>query len=238
MSFGLLIASFNVLSVTDPQTLEYQGWIVRLRPAQAEPARLLLMLHGWTGDEHSMWIFAPRTSPHHYLVAPRAPYATQPSGYSWRPLLERRGWPRLEDLQPTAEKLLQLTESLTTKLGLPQTPIDLMGFSQGAATAAVSLVLFPQKIDRVALLSGFLPQGCETQLEPGRLFGKKVFIAHGTQDEMVPYAWGEAMAEALRAAGASVTFCAEEVGHKVGARCAAVLQRFFLDTEAVEGGKA
>jgi phospholipase/carboxylesterase len=227
-----------VLSVTETQTLEYNGWIVRLQAAQAQPARWMLMLHGWTGDEHSMWVFASRTSPRHYLVAPRAPYPTQPSGYSWRPLLERRGWPRLEDLQPAAEKLLQLIESLSAELRIPTAPLDLMGFSQGAATAAVFLTLFPEKLERVALLSGFLPQGCETRLEPGRLSGKKVFIAHGSQDKMVPYAWGEAMAETLRAAGAEVTFCMEEVGHKVGARCAAALQRFFSDPEPESGEPA
>lgn len=216
-----------MLSVSDTQLLQLDGWALRLRPPHQRPARLLLMLHGWTGDERSMWVFAPHTVPDYWIVAPRAPFPTQPSGYSWRPLIERRGWPRLEDLQPTAEKLLQMIQALAEQLGIAPASVDLMGFSQGAAMTAVFLLLYPQLVGKAALLSGFIPQGCEALLSPGRLNGKPIFIAHGQQDEMVPYEWAQQAAEALRLAGASVTFCAEEVGHKVGAACARDLQQFF-----------
>ncbi|MEJ5239969.1 MAG: hypothetical protein WHS87_02060 [Anaerolineales bacterium] len=217
-----------MLSVSDTQLLQLDGWTLRLRSPRQQPARLLLMLHGWTGDERSMWVFAPHTVPDYWIVAPRAPFPTQPSGYSWRPLIERRGWPRLEDMQPTAEKLQGLMDALAEHLGVsPSAPVDLMGFSQGAAMTAVFLLLYPERVGKAALLSGFIPQGCEALLSPGRLDGKAIFLAHGRQDEMVPYEWAVQAAEALRVAGAVVTFCDEEVGHKVGAACARDLERFF-----------
>lgn len=216
-----------MLSVNETQLLNLDGWTLRVRPPRQRPARALFMLHGWTGDERSMWVFAPHSVPDYCILAPRAPFPTQPSGYSWRPLLDRRGWPRLEDLQPTAEKLARLMDRLAEDLGFAPAPVDLMGFSQGAAMAAVFLLLYPQRVGKAALLSGFIPQGCQALLSPGRLNGKPIFIAHGQQDEMVPYEWAQQAAEALRLAGASVTFCAEEVGHKVGAVCARDLQQFF-----------
>jgi len=34
--------------------MTYNGWTMRVRHATQEPARFLLLLHGWTGDENSM----------------------------------------------------------------------------------------------------------------------------------------------------------------------------------------
>nr|BAL44369.1 serine esterase [uncultured bacterium]BAL56567.1 serine esterase [uncultured Chloroflexota bacterium] len=218
-----------MLLVSETQWLEFNGWVLRLSAPQGQGKGLALLLHGWTGDENSMWVLAPQSLSQHWVVAPRAPFPTQPSGYSWRPLLERRGWPHLEDLRPAAAKLYHLAEALGAELDLPAFPLDLIGFSQGAATAAVFLLLYPHQVGKAALLSGFLPTGSEDLLSSGRLKGKEVFIAHGLQDEMVPYAWAESMAQALRECGASVTFCVDEVGHKVSAVCAKALQEFFED---------
>lgn len=215
-----------MLSVNETHLLTLNGWTLRVRHGQGAAPRLLFMLHGWTGDENSMWVFAPRR-PEYWIVAPRALYPTQPGGYSWRPLLERKGWPKFEELRPAAEKLYQLAEELGALWGLNPFPLDLMGFSQGAATAAVFLLLYPEQVRKVALLSGFLPAGSETLLQPSRLLGKEVLVAHGTQDELVPYAWAEQLVQALQDGGARVEFCAENVGHKVGASCARMLQEVF-----------
>ncbi|NTW12833.1 MAG: hypothetical protein HGA30_05945, partial [Anaerolineales bacterium] len=45
--------------------IQFNDWTLRVRPATVKPARLLLLLHGYTGDENSMWVFA-RDLPHHY----------------------------------------------------------------------------------------------------------------------------------------------------------------------------
>ncbi|MFO3796703.1 MAG: hypothetical protein ACK8QZ_05375, partial [Anaerolineales bacterium] len=92
-----------MLSVTETQLLHFNGWVLRLFPAREQAKGLIFLLHGWTGDENSMWVFAPRTASQYWIVAPRAPFSTLPSGYSWRPLLERRGWPKLDDLRPATE---------------------------------------------------------------------------------------------------------------------------------------
>lgn len=218
-----------MLSVNETQLLNFNGWILRLYPPGEQAKGLMFLLHGWTGDENSMWVFAPHTASQHWIVAPRAPFPTLPSGYSWRPLLERRGWPNLDDLRPAAEKLHHLAKTLAAEFHFPAFPLDLIGFSQGATTAATFLLLYPQQVRKAAFLSGFLPEGCESLLQPERLKGKEVFIAHGLQDEMVPYAWAEATAQALREAGATVTFCSDEVAHKVGTICAKGLQEFFKD---------
>ncbi len=65
--------------------MTYNGWTMRVRHAAQEPARFLLLLHGWTGDENSMWIFARNFPADMWIAAPRALYPAEGGGYSWRP---------------------------------------------------------------------------------------------------------------------------------------------------------
>ena len=36
----------------------FENWTLRVRTPAHTPARVLLMLHGWAGDENSTWVFA------------------------------------------------------------------------------------------------------------------------------------------------------------------------------------
>jgi phospholipase/carboxylesterase len=59
------------------------------------------------------------------------------------------------------------------------------------------------------------------------LKGKPVFVAHGTRDETVTIESARASIEILEQAGAQVTFCEDDVGHKVSAGCLRALKDFF-----------
>ena len=63
-------------------------WKLKLRPPVGKPDRVIFLVHGWTGDENSMWVFAPRMPKDALLIAPRAPFTSRNAefgGYSWVP---------------------------------------------------------------------------------------------------------------------------------------------------------
>jgi phospholipase/carboxylesterase len=72
-----------------------------------------------------------------------------------------------------------------------------------------------------------MPGGVDDLIEQRVLAGKPFFVAHGTQDNMVPVERARASIELLERAGAQVTFCESEVGHKVSADCLRGLEAFF-----------
>jgi phospholipase/carboxylesterase len=102
-----------------------------------------------------------------------------------------------------------------------------MGFSQGAAVTGVLLAIAPQRLGKVAMLSGFLPPETERYLNPNLLQGKAVFMEHGRSDQLVPFERAEAAALALEQAGLDVQFCAHEQGHKVDLACMQVLKQYM-----------
>jgi phospholipase/carboxylesterase len=189
---------------------------------------LLLMIHGWGGDEDSMWVFAHGLPRDFWIVAPRAPYAVDAGGYSWWPRdSQQEGSRNLEDLEPLAQDLMALVD--THSLPWFQSPhrVITLGFSQGAAVAAAIALVLPGRVEKAAILSGFLPGGLEGALESKALNQTAFLIAHGTEDELIEISRARDAARVLRSAGAAVVVCEDAVGHKVSAQCLRRVHEFL-----------
>lgn len=216
----------------------FHGWTLRVRPARVENPRLLVLLHGWTGDENSMWVFTRGFPADYWIVAPRAPHPGEPKGYSWRPirsasLSQPRGgdWgkPSLEQLLPSARALIRLIDEYAASVGVEARAFDVIGFSQGAAMVVVLGMLFPERIRRMGVLAGFVPSGMDEHIAKQPLTGKRVFVAHGTRDEMVTIERARDSVRLLERAGAAVIWCEDEVGHKLSANCLRALEQYLRD---------
>ena len=191
----------------------------------------MLMIHGLTGDENSMWVFGQNLPSKYWLLAPRAPHKVESGGYSWRPAFEAAefGRPTVEQLKAGAEVLIRLVDEYARSTGIDAQTFDIVGFSQGAAMCNVLAFLYPQRIRKAGILAGFVPQGLEAQVAARPLQGKLFFVAHGTRDEMVRIDRARESIAILEQAGAVVTYCEDNVGHKVSASCLRALREFFLD---------
>ena len=217
-------------TVIDPQLATFRDWPFRLRRAQQEPARLLVLLHGWQGDENSMWVFTPNLPNTLTILAPRAPLVAPEGGYTWRKVTAGTwGFPGLGDFYASTEALIAFLDGWSDSVGLDARQFDLAGFSQGAAMAYTLALLDPQRVRAIAALSGFLPSGSEIYLERGALAGKRFFVAHGRRDERIPVERARSDVAALEASGARVTYCESDTGHKVGNQCLLGIGKFFRD---------
>lgn len=214
----------------NPSLLQLNGWTLRVREAATRPSRLLLLLHGYTGDENSMWVFARDLPKHYWMIAPRAPHPSGAEGYSWRPLpsfdLDK---PSLEQLLPAAEALIRLVDEYQSSAGIEANVIDVIGFSQGAAMSNALAFLYPERIRKIGILAGFVPGGLEKYADRRPLEGKTVFVAHGAKDEMVPIERARSSMEILERAGAQIVYCEDDVGHKVSLNCLRVLRSYLED---------
>ena len=213
---------------TTTETIEFNGWTLRIRPAETENPRLLLMIHGWTGNENSMWVFTKKFPADYWIIAPRAPHPADPQGFSWRPPQPSTfGRPSLETLSPSAEALIRLVDEYSASVEVEAQQFDAIGFSQGAAMVNVLGMLYPERVRKMGVLAGFVPSGLEAYADKRVLEGKRIFVAHGTQDEMVPIDRARASMEVLEQAGASITYCEDEVGHKLSSTCLRALENYL-----------
>ena len=176
------------------ELITFQKWTLRVRPARKKTPRLLLLLHGWTGDENSLWVFVRNFPEDYWIVAPRAPYILKTlmevilgGRYKLGFLITRRGRlsPTLERLRPAAETLIPLIDSYPPENNIQASQFDLIGFSQGGVLANTISILHPERTCRAAILPALSHQDAESILQESTLKGKAFFVAHGTLDETV-----------------------------------------------------
>jgi phospholipase/carboxylesterase len=208
------------------ESIEVAGWRFRQRvPPGAGPHPVVLMLHGWTGDENAMWIFASRLPSGALLLSPRALYDAPGGGYGWHSN-KVNAWPWIDDFLPAVEALGNVL-TIDNFPAADFSDLSLVGFSQGAALAYSYGLLYPYRVRRLAGLSGFMPDGAQALVRNRPLVDRCIFMAHGIQDELVPVERARSAVELLEMAGAQVTYCEDDVGHKLSRGCFRGLQSFF-----------
>jgi phospholipase/carboxylesterase len=211
-----------------PTAVTIDGWPFKLKTPQNEfpKNRLLLLLHGHLGNENVMWILTNSIPKSYILLAPRAPVQLGPDQYSWHAIQPQ--WPSLQGTyHDLATDLLEHVDAWAKENTPDVTHYDLMGFSQGAVMAYALSFLFPERIGKTAAIAGFIPQNWNNNLEDIDLGGRTYFIAHGTQDEVIPIEKARQVERILKEKGAEVQFCSAETGHKLGANCFSGLGDFF-----------
>ncbi len=215
-------------TATDTTLVHFQDWTLRARSPEESPgSSLTLLLHGWTGDENVMWVFAGKLPRDGWVISPRGMVAA-PAGFGW--IANRQGIETpIEQFFPACDAIDRLIDAWSTDQNLPSMPVNLVGFSQGAALSAAYALVHPGKIGKVALLAGFLPANAQRYLDAKPLQGKLIYVAHGSRDHTVPQIFADTMVERLQIAGARVDYCISDVGHKLGAECMRGLGDFFSD---------
>jgi phospholipase/carboxylesterase len=206
-------------------SIEEKSWISRIRLPSEKPVASIFLLHGWTGDERSMWIFTRGLSSY-LVIALRGPVHAE-SGYGWASQRKSGGFASYSDFLQVINCLVNWITSLTQTYQVEHLPVFLMGFSQGASLALILSIRFPDRFSRIAVLSGFLPAGSEKYLKENSLSGLTYFFAYGKKDDIVPFALGRKAAAVISSAGAEVTFCDSDMGHKLDAQCFKNLYAFI-----------
>jgi phospholipase/carboxylesterase len=194
-----------------------------IRPIQELPLRyteklavraempLVILVHGRAGNKDVMWAFRRCIPDAFSIVLPEAPYDDPYNGgKSWWIINSE------EAKQQTELSLTKLERFIESYISLHQlTPrsVVIVGFSQGGAMA--SLLLQRQTIAHlhgVALLASFaIPvENASLQAAP------EVFLAHGSEDTVVPVSKAEESQRYFESLGCEVLLVTDPVGHKVG----------------------
>jgi phospholipase/carboxylesterase len=203
------------------------------------PTRTVIVLHGLGDSGHG---FAPvaeeldlsALGPVRFVLphAPEQP-VTVNGGYVMRAWYDILGTnlARIEDepgLRKSATQIEALIASENAR-GVPSSRIVLMGFSQGCAMTLLTGLRHHERLAGLAGLSGYLPLAATTAAERSEANRDvPLFLAHGTQDPVVPYPSGVASRDALAALGYTIEWHEYPMPHSVCAQEIADLNRWLL----------
>lgn len=211
------------------------GLVHRVRqPDRSGPHPTVVMLHGRSGDENVMWVFARALPAPWLVVAPRAISPDPDGGYAWHPRKPNE-WPALQMFDGAVESIEQFIRALPALYQADTRHLYLMGFSQGAATAYATALRYPGLVKGIAGLVGFVPVGVDTGLRP--LAGLPIFMAVGRTDPTIPLDIAEACAHTLRAAGAALDERVYDTGHKLNADGMRDLRQWWAERRSLNEPK-
>ena len=198
----------------------------------AKPVFSVIWLHGLGADGYDFAPIVPelvrREWPALRFVFPHAPVMpiTINNGHAMRAWYDivSLDFSKVREDAAGVRRAIAEVEALIARerdRGVPPNRVILAGFSQGGAIALATGLRREAPLLGLVALSTYLPLAAETPAEatPAGL-ATPLFMAHGTQDPVVPLVAGQKSAEALKGLGMDATLrrypmphsvCAEEI---------------------------
>ena len=177
----------------------------------AAPA--LLLLHGTGGDEHDLLSLGRALSPGSALLSPRGNVSEHGANRFFARLAEGRFDPA--EVTRRTHELADFIAAAAKHYGFDPAKLVAVGLSNGANIAAALLQLRPESLGSAILFRPMVV--LEQPAAAGTLTGRRVLIASGTHDPIVPNYHPPRLAALLRAGGADVTVHTSPAGHNLTA---------------------
>ena len=198
------------------------AYLHRFVPGTGTSAPPLLLLHGTGGDENDLIPLARQISPDSSLLSPRGDVLENGQPRFFRRFAE--GIFDLADVERRTHALADFIASAAPHYGFDASRLTALGFSNGANIAAALLLLRPESLAAAVLLR---PMVVLMPASPPRLDGKRVLIAAGTHDPIVPPDHPARLADMLRRAGADVLLHSSAAAHGLVPADFAAARAFF-----------
>lgn len=192
-------------------------------PAGAPAAPPLLLLHGTGGDENDLIPLARRISPGSALLSPRGDVVERGARRFFARVAEGVFDPA--EVRTRAATLATFIGEAAERYGFDSNRLTAVGLSNGANIAAVLLQLHPATLGGAVLLRPMV--ALDQPAAPGSLAGKRVLIASGNADPIVPPDHPPRLAALLETGGADVAVRIFRAGHNLTADDLTVSQEFL-----------
>ncbi|MHB8534600.1 MAG: alpha/beta hydrolase [Sulfuricaulis sp.] len=186
----------------------------------------IIWLHGLGADAHDFEALVPElrlaSTPAVRFVFPNAPYrpVTVNNGYvmrAWYDIAEtERGFEQNAAHIRESQMILRGLIEAEVHRGIPCEHIVLAGFSQGGTIALHTGLRYPKPLAGILSLSAPVPFAAElmTEIHPANA-KVPIFMAHGTEDRMIPFAMAQISQQLMTSRGLSLEWRSYTMGHSV-----------------------
>lgn len=180
---------------------------------------LLLLIHGYGSNEDDLFSFANELPDTYYVISVRAPYSLQYGSYAWYSInfdADENKFSNNDEARTSRDLIAHFIDEVVTNYPVDANNISLLGFSQGAILSYAVALSYPEKVQRVAAMSGYLNGDLlkEDYLK-NNFSNLKIFASHGTVDQVIPVDWARKAKPKLDNLGISNTFNEYPIGHGI-----------------------
>jgi phospholipase/carboxylesterase len=187
-------------------------------PAGEGPFPTVVALHGWGASAHDLIGLAPFFLRGAALtLCPqgpvRVPIAAGHEGFGWFPLAGGAP-PDPRAFERGAELVRGFLDEASAHYPIDRRKLVLLGFSQGGVLAYHLALRDPGRFAGLAALSSWLPEPVAPERRPEHE-GLPTFVAHGTEDPMIPVERGRESRARLLALGVALSYREYAMGHEI-----------------------
>lgn len=190
-------------------------YVVRKSKKQSKNSPLLVMLHGYGSNELDLFSFAEELQDELTIVSARAPLEMMMGGYAWYTIHWDAVDGKFSDIKEAKESLI-LIDYFISDLIKQYKPkkVFLLGFSQGAILSYAYSFNYPNKVNHIIALSGYV----NSEMLPKELNNNihtDYYASHGSVDQVLPVDLARQSIPFLKDLGLNVEYSEYPVGHGV-----------------------
>ena len=180
---------------------------------------LLLLLHGYGSNEEDLFSFASELPEEYFVISARAPYDMGFGSYAWYAINFDANENKFSDIpqaQQSRDIIANFIDELIANYPIDSKNVSLIGFSQGTILSYAVALSYPEKIQRVVAMSGYLNLDMvNPNFNTNNFSNLKIFASHGTVDQVIPVDWARKAAPILSQLGVEFVYKEYPVGHGV-----------------------
>ena len=192
-------------------------YLLRQSKTSIENPPLLVLLHGYGSNEDDLFSFAQELPDTFLIVSLQAPHAMGSGSFAWYSINfdDKNG--KFSDLKQAKESIDQIAifiDEIKIKYNTKTNQTFVLGFSQGAILSYSLSLFYPNKVQHVIALSGYI----NTELIPATI-SKEIktdyYCSHGSVDQVLPVEWARKSKPFLDDLGFQNVYFEYPVGHGV-----------------------
>lgn len=197
-------------------SLEYK---IREPKIKLDKNPLLLLLHGYGSNEEDLFSFATELPEEYYIISARAPYDMQYGAFAWYAInfdADENKFSDHEQAKVSRDLIAGFIDELIQTYPIDAQKVTLVGFSQGAILSYAVALSYPEKVQKVVAMSGYLNLEIVAEDYLKNNFNNlKIFASHGTVDQVIPVEWARKTPAILENLGINITYKEYPIGHGV-----------------------
>ena len=189
------------------------------------PRKVVIAIHGWTGDVSSMEPVARSLRlPDTKWVFPQAPYKSDKGGYTWFDGNDETGWKYIESFKIINSLIQDLVDQ-----GFKYDEIFLLGFSQGACLAMEWIIRQSFSIGGAIPIAGFIKYKDRFKIDATlESKGTQILLIHGDKDEIIHPEESEKALKLFQSLDYEVNLHILSAGHKIPLSANNLIHQFIL----------
>lgn len=180
---------------------------------------LLLLLHGYGSNEADLFSFATELPDNYYIISARAPYDLQYGSYAWYAInfdADENKFSDNDQARISRDTIAGFIDELIANYPIDTNDVNLVGFSQGSILSYAVALSYPEKVNKVVAMSGYINlEIAKEDYLKNNLSKLKIFASHGTVDQVIPLEWARKTPSILEKLGVAITYKEYPVGHGV-----------------------